>query len=91
MNVSKNYKPQAGNVAITKRALIELRKAFKTQNLDAMLVNCVYDEIVVSVSETQAEYVEGLMKQIMIDAGKYYIKTVPVAAEIDTLDAWSKP
>lgn len=84
----KNSPIQGSNADMTKLALIGLRTALK--DWDARTVNTVHDEIVVEVRIDQAEEVMHIVEHEMVVAGEAILKTVPVVAEANLADYWSK-
>jgi DNA polymerase-1 len=86
--LGKNSPIQGSNADILKRALALLYDALKP--LDAKIVNCVHDEIVVEVAETQAEECAHIMEQQMLAAGREFIHSVPVEVDVKIGDAWLK-
>ena len=57
---------------------------------DARIVNIVHDEIVIEVSEAQAEQVAPIVRKDMIQAAKHYLKTVPVEVYVAIDTIWKK-
>jgi DNA polymerase-1 len=84
----KNFPIQATNADIIKAAMIQLPQAL--QPLGARLVNCVHDELVVEAPTETAEQAALAVKQVMEDAGRAYLKEVPVVVEVAVDDAWTK-
>ena len=58
--------------------------------LDARIVNCVHDEIVIEVAEGQAEECAAILDREMITAAREFIRSVPVSVDIAIGDAWLK-
>lgn len=71
-----------------KMALILAREAFK--NMPVKLVNDVHDEIVADCKENIAEEVAQILVKCMMDAGKYFIKSLPMEVDYKISDYWSK-
>ncbi len=57
--------------------------------LDALLVGCVHDEIILEVGENNADYVAEELARVMEDAGSWYLKRVPVVVDVKIDDHWS--
>jgi DNA polymerase-1 len=86
----KNTPIQGTNADITKLALFRLRAAIQAQDLPAMLVNAVHDEVVVECAEGAAEDVKQIVINEMEAAGEFYVKAVPMVVEAEIASSWSK-
>lgn len=86
--LGKNAPIQGSSADIIKRALALLYDALKP--LDARIVNCVHDEIVIEVAEGQAEECAAILDREMITAAREFIRSVPVSVDIAIGDAWLK-
>ncbi|MEK6288781.1 MAG: DNA polymerase [Acidobacteriota bacterium] len=86
--LGKNAPIQGSSADIIKRALALLYDALKP--LDAKIVNCVHDEIVIEVAEAQAEECAAILDREMMEAAREFIRSVPVAVDIVIGDAWLK-
>lgn len=84
----KNVPIQGSSADIIKRSLVLLFKALKP--LDAKIVNCIHDEIVVEVAESQAEECAIITEREMTAAAREFIRSIPVTVDIVTADAWIK-
>lgn len=62
----------------------------RLRGLDAYLVNCVHDEIVIEANEAIAQDVAELLSTTMVEAGERYLNQVPVLAEAGVCDSWSE-
>ena len=49
---------------------------------DAKIINLVHDEIVVEVVKDQVEKVKEIVEKDMIQAGRDFIKSIPVEVDI---------
>jgi DNA polymerase-1 len=58
--------------------------------LDAALVNTIHDELVVECGEEVCEDVRALVERAMTDAGREYIKSIPVVVDTTVAEAWMK-
>lgn len=87
---AKNMPIQGTNADMLKLALVLVRDRIKSARLDALLVNTVHDEIVIECAEQAAEATAALVRDCMIEAGEYYLKSVPVEVECRIADAWAK-
>lgn len=86
--LGKNAPIQGSSADIIKRALALLYEALKP--LDAKIVNCVHDEIVVEVAEGQADECAAILDREMVAAAREFISSVPVTVDISIGDAWLK-
>jgi DNA polymerase I-like protein with 3'-5' exonuclease and polymerase domains len=86
--LGKNAPIQGSSADIIKRALALLYDALKP--LDAAIVNCIHDEIVVEVREDQSEECAAILEREMIAAAREFIRSVPVTVDTAIGDAWLK-
>ncbi|MCI0486487.1 MAG: DNA polymerase [Blastocatellia bacterium] len=84
----KNVPIQGSSADIIKRALTLLYDAIKP--LDAKIVNCVHDEIVVEVARSQAEECAIIIEREMTAAARQFIRSIPVTVDTVIGDAWIK-
>ncbi len=88
--VVKNMPIQGTNADMLKLAMAGIRRRLLDESLDAFIVNCVHDEIVVEASEDSAWDVAEVVEQEMVRAGERFIKSVPVEVEVSVGDYWQK-
>jgi DNA polymerase-1 len=86
--LGKNAPIQGSSADIIKRALALLYDALKP--LDARIVNCVHDEIVVEVAQAQASQCASVLEREMVAAARDFIRSVPVTVDVVVGDAWLK-
>ena len=86
--LGKNAPIQGSSADIIKRALALLYEALKP--LDADIVNCIHDEIVVEASEAHAEECASILDREMVAAAREFISSVPVTVDIAIGDTWLK-
>ena len=86
--MGKNSPIQGTSADILKRAMRLVHDGLK--GLDAQMVNCVHDEIIVEASECDASRAAEVLGREMINAGQEIIKTVPIDAEVQTGNDWTK-
>ncbi|HXG91146.1 MAG TPA: DNA polymerase [Blastocatellia bacterium] len=86
--LGKNSPIQGSSADITKRALALIYDALKP--MDAKIVNCVHDEIVVEAAESQAEACAAIVEHEMVAAAREFIRSVPVTVDTMIGDAWIK-
>jgi len=86
--LGKNAPIQGSSADITKRALSRLYKALK--QVDAKIVNCIHDEIVVEVAEGRANECAAILDREMVTAAREFIRSVPVSVDTVVADAWLK-
>jgi DNA polymerase I-like protein with 3'-5' exonuclease and polymerase domains len=86
--LGKNSPIQGSCADIIKRALALLYDALKS--LDAKIVNCIHDEIVVEVVESQAAECSTIVEHEMVAAAREFIRSIPVSVDTVISDAWLK-
>ena len=86
--LGKNAPIQGSSADITKRALCLLHEGLK--GLDAKIVNCIHDEIVVEVASRQAEECAAIVEREMVRAARDFIRSVPVTVDTVIGDSWLK-
>lgn len=86
--LGKNAPIQGSSADIIKRALALIYDTLKP--LDAQIVNCVHDEIVVEVAEAQAEECAATIEREMVVAARDFIRSVPITVDTVISDAWLK-
>ena len=86
--LGKNAPIQGSSADIIKRALALLYDALKP--IDARIVNCIHDELVIEVAEAQADECAAIMDREMIAAAREFIRSVPVTVDVVVGEAWLK-
>ena len=85
---------QGCSATITKLAACLIQRRADEMGIDIAFVNYVHDELVVEVPEAVADDFSLVVKELMEEAGRRYIKTVPVIAEAPAgngvFDYWYK-
>lgn len=61
----------------------------ESQDLDAIIVACVHDEIVVETNGDMAEEVARVLEQTMEEAARDLLDPVPVEVDVQISDSWS--
>jgi len=80
--------PVQGSAAdIMKKALSMLPQDLNGTN--AKIIGSVHDEIILEVSEAQTDIVAKILKDTMEEAGRHFLKTVPVVADVNISDNWA--
>jgi len=89
---SMNTPIQASGGQMTKRALHLIREYIKINNLQnkVYIVMTVHDQIDCEVEESFVEKWSIIQKNIMENAGREIIKSIPVLSEITISDVWTK-
>ncbi len=85
-----NFLIQCSNALATKRALIDIDKELEERFPTANIVNVIHDEVIVECDEKDAEAVKEIVERCMVDAAKYYLKTVNIEAEAKIMDSWGE-
>lgn len=86
--LGKNAPIQGSSADIIKRALALLYDSLKP--IDARIVNCIHDEIVIEAAEAQAEECASIVDREMVVAAREFIRSVPVTVDITIGEAWLK-
>jgi DNA polymerase I-like protein with 3'-5' exonuclease and polymerase domains len=55
------------------------------------LTGDVQNENLIEISESIVEKVKALVKQTMIEAGKFSLRSVPVKVDVTDSDTWKQP
>lgn len=82
-----NFPIQATNADMTKRAM---KLIYDECHSYAKIINCVHDEIVLECPDEYAEKCKEAVERLMIQAGEYYIKRVPVLVDCVIQARWAK-
>ncbi len=88
--VAKNMPIQGTNADMIKTAMARIRSRFLRQKLNACMVNCVHDEILVEAEADQAWDIAELIREEMILAGSRWINQVPVEVDVSVDESWQK-
>lgn len=86
--IAKNLPFQGCGASTTKLALCRIKRRIDSENIDAMLVNVVHDEILVEVHEDEAEKMSAIVAEEMIKAFNYYAPDVPMVVSPSIDDHW---
>lgn len=87
---SRNHPIQGGNADMTKLGLVLTYREIKEKHLPAKIVHAVHDEIQTECLASYAEEWRLCMSELMIDAAKAILKTVPMEVDCKVSDHWSK-
>lgn len=85
---SQNYRIQGTAASMTKLAAILLQRSIVEHGLAASIVNIVHDEIVVEAREEHAEMCQKLLEKAMKQAGKVFVKDIPMEVECKISEVW---
>ena len=83
-----NMPIQGTSADILKRALRLLHDSLR--GTSGRLVNIVHDEVIVECDAAEAELTCQKLEDAMCEAGKEFVKSVPVKVDVNIADAWSK-
>ncbi len=83
-----NYPIQGASADIAKLALGYVRK--ELEGLEAQLINCIHDELVVECAEEISAEVSERTKRAMLRAGEEILNKVPVEVEVAISHEWRK-
>ncbi|XP_954352.1 DNA polymerase i, putative [Theileria annulata] len=84
---SLNYPVQGTSADITKETMARLVDSVKP--LNAKIIICVHDEIILEVPEDNAEKALKMLIDTMVKSGEKYLKKVPVEAMGSIGDSWA--
>ncbi len=92
-----NYKPiiteranaaiQGTGADILKQALINVNEQLLSD--EVKLISTVHDEIILECHKDKANYVSKTLKDLMEQAGRKYLKSVPIIADVSISDSWA--
>lgn len=84
-----NSKVQSTTSDITKRALFCLIEERKFYDLNFKIINVVHDEILLETPVGTDKGAKEVLERAMVRAGRYYLKNVPVAANVVIGKDWT--
>jgi DNA polymerase-1 len=88
--VAKNMPIQGTNADMLKLAMAGIRHRLAESGLDAWMVNCVHDEILLEAEEGEAWDAADIVREEMVKAGERYVKKVPITVDVSVGDSWLK-
>jgi len=83
-----NTPVQGTGADILKLALVFLQKEFNETS--TLLVNTVHDEVVIECDEVEAENIAKRVNYLMVEAGKQFVKSVPIIVDVNISNDWSE-
>lgn len=88
-NFSKriNTPVQGTGADILKYALSKLPETLKDR---ARIIGIIHDEIILEAPEEKAQETAQILKEIMENAGTYYLKLIPVEADVKICNNWAE-
>ncbi len=86
----KNTVIQSSGAMMCKLALVNIRKKIKTLDYKVIMFLQIHDAIFCYVQEDKAEEWAEIQKEIMEEAGREFIKSIPVKSDVIISDYWSK-
>lgn len=87
---AKNAPIQGTNGDIIKLALVKVQEEIDTYNWPVKILLSVYDEIQTECRVDCAEEWELILNELMVEAAKSVIKTVPVVVDSKVAEFWEK-
>jgi len=72
---------------IMKKALVLLSR--RINGTGAIMVGFVHDEIVVEAPTVMEDEIYEILKRTMEDAGRFFLKAVPVVADVVIARSWA--
>lgn len=85
-----NQPIQGTSADIMKKATLDIYNFIVENNLDALLVNQVHDELVIEISPDIKDFMIENVKRLMEKAGAEVIKSVVMTVDIDCETYWKK-
>ena len=73
---------------ILKRAVFYIQEHI--WNLDAWIINLVHDEVVIEFREDGEDIMKAVVEEAMIQAGRDFLKSVPIEVDITVDTVWRK-
>ena len=81
-----NSPVQVPSADITKKALSILHERSKGNGI--RIIGCIHDEIIIEAPVAETDAAAQILRESMIDAGKVFLKDVPVVVEVSVADNW---
>ncbi len=81
-----NTPVQGTSADITKKALSLL--AGISEDMEFKIIGSVHDEIIIECPDEKSDHMAAFLKEAMIEAGKAYLKDVPVDVDVSVADNW---
>jgi len=81
-----NSPVQGTSADITKRALCLLSE--RLTGTEVKIIGCIHDEIILEAPESESDKAREILRSTMIEAGEFYLKSVPVEVEVSVVDNW---
>ena len=86
----QNNKIQSSAADVTKRGMVNVRRAIRENGWDARILMVVHDEIVLEVRADQAEECARVVEREMISGFTHYFKKIPMRVDAHVSDCWAK-
>jgi len=81
-----NSPVQGTSADITKKALCLLHE--RLQGSGIKIIGCIHDEIIIETPVAEIETAAQILHDSMVDAGRMYLKDVPVVVDVSVADNW---
>ena len=88
--VAKNMPIQGTNADMLKVAMAGIRRRLLDGGMDACMVNCVHDEILLEAADGEAWDAAEIVREEMVKAGERYVKKVPIVVDVSVGNSWLK-
>jgi DNA polymerase-1 len=88
LNEMLNLPVQGTSADITKQALAQL--PLELEGIAAVIIGVVHDEIILECPESNAQLASEILKRVMIESGRMFLKRVPVEVEVAIADNWAE-
>jgi len=89
-NQARNAPVQGTAADVMKRALWQIYLRLLEGEYQAVPVMTIHDEVIVEAPENEADAVANIVVNEMRKAGEYYVKTVPMPADVTIASCWQK-
>ncbi len=87
---AKNMPIQGTNGDVIKLALVKVQEEIHKNHWPVRILLSIYDEIQTECREDKAEEWKDKLRELMIEAARVVLKTVPIEAKVNISDYWTK-
>lgn len=85
-----NNAEQGSGADVTKRGMLNIRRAIRSGGYDARILKAIHDEVVVEVRKDQSEELAPIVERELIAGYDYYFKTIPMKVDVGISTCWEK-
>jgi DNA polymerase-1 len=87
----KNAIIQGTAADMSKLAMVWIAERFEVLGMASRIAMFIHDEIVVDSPDGEVEQAQKIVKDAMIRAGQFFLKTIPIEVELRIEQTWAKP